>query len=197
MLTLRHGDNFWISGPLWGKSSGHPFSRLSTIIWELSTTHIVWHMTNSVVIDLCHTIFSNCDRDHRRANIKSELQLTFRLYKTTFRPCYYPPSSLADYSRWRLKMEIFSALLALCAGYTPITGEFSSQRPVTRSFDVFFDLRLNKRMNRQLIPRWFETPSRPLLRHCNVVPPKLYFKQLNCGVGCESIRNITLHTLLS
>ena len=37
-------------------------------------------------------------------------------------------------------METFIALLALCAGNSPVTGEFPSQRPVTRSFDVFFDL---------------------------------------------------------
>ena len=42
-------------------------------------------------------------------------------------------------------METFSALLAICAGNSPVPGEFSAQRPVTRSFDVFFDLRLNKR----------------------------------------------------
>ena len=39
-------------------------------------------------------------------------------------------------------MEIFSASLALCAGNSPVTGEFPSQRPVTRSFDVFLDLHL-------------------------------------------------------
>ena len=43
-------------------------------------------------------------------------------------------------------METFSALLALCAGNSPVTGEFPAQRPVTRSFDVFFDLRLNKQL---------------------------------------------------
>ena len=42
-------------------------------------------------------------------------------------------------------MEAFSALLVLCAGNSPVTGEFPSQKPVTRSFDVFFDLRPNKR----------------------------------------------------
>ena len=42
-------------------------------------------------------------------------------------------------------METFSALLALCAGISPVSGEFPSQRPVTQSFDVLFDLRLNKR----------------------------------------------------
>ena len=42
-------------------------------------------------------------------------------------------------------METFSALLAICAGNSPVPGEFPSQRPVMRSFDVFFDLRLNER----------------------------------------------------
>ena len=42
-------------------------------------------------------------------------------------------------------METFSALLAISAGNSPVPGEFLTQRPVTRSFDVFFDLRLNKR----------------------------------------------------
>ena len=41
-------------------------------------------------------------------------------------------------------MEIFSALLAICAGNSPVTGEFPTQRPVTRSFDVYFDLRPNE-----------------------------------------------------
>ena len=38
-------------------------------------------------------------------------------------------------------METFSVLLAICAGNSPVTGEFPAQRPVTRSFDVFLDLR--------------------------------------------------------
>ena len=43
---------------------------------------------------------------------------------------------------WRHQLETFSVLLALCAGNSPVTGEFPVQRPVTRSFDVSFDLRL-------------------------------------------------------
>ena len=46
-------------------------------------------------------------------------------------------------------METFSALLAICAGNSPVTDEFLAQRPVTRSFDGFFDLRLNKRSSKQ------------------------------------------------
>ena len=69
---------------------------------------------------------------------------------------------------WRHQMETFSALLAVCEGNSLVTGEFPSQRPVTRSFDVFCDLRLNKRLSKQPWGWWFETPSRSLWRHCNV-----------------------------
>ena len=41
-----------------------------------------------------------------------------------------------------------SAFLAFCARNSPVTCEFPSRRPVTRSFDVFFDLRLNKRLSK-------------------------------------------------
>ena len=71
---------------------------------------------------------------------------------------------------WRHQMETFSALLAFCVGNSPVTGEFPSQRPVTRSFDVVFDLYLNKRLSKQSRRRWFEIPSRSLWRHCNGVP---------------------------
>ena len=50
---------------------------------------------------------------------------------------------------WRHQMEALSALPSLCAGKSPVIGEFPSQRPVTRSFDVFFDLRLNERLSQQ------------------------------------------------
>ena len=64
---------------------------------------------------------------------------------------------------WRHRMETFSVLLALCA----VTGGFPSQRPVTRSFDVFFDLHLNKRLSKQSRLWWFEMPSYSLWCHCN------------------------------
>ena len=71
-------------------------------------------------------------------------------------------------SWWRHQMETFSVLLAICEGNSPVPGEFPSQRPVTRSFDVFFALRLNKRLNKQSWGWWFETLSSPLWRHSNV-----------------------------
>ena len=68
---------------------------------------------------------------------------------------------------WRHQMETFSALLALCEENSPVPGEFPAQRPVTRSFEVFFDLRLNKRLSKQWWGWWFETLSRPFWRHRN------------------------------
>ena len=72
-------------------------------------------------------------------------------------------------SWWRHQMETFSALLAICAGTSPGPGEFPAQRPETRSFDVFFDLRLNKRLSKQSWGWWFKTLSHPIWRLRNVV----------------------------
>ena len=69
------------------------------------------------------------------------------------------PSSHADgmswlFPWWRHQMETFFA--------------FPAQRPVTRSFDVSFDLCLNKRFSKQSWGWWFETPSCSFWRHRNV-----------------------------
>ena len=75
---------------------------------------------------------------------------------------------------WRHQMEIFSALLAFCAGNSPVPGEFPAQRPVTRSFEVFFGVRPNKRLSKQPGDWWSETPSSSLWRHRNAI--------IECGV---------------
>ena len=111
---------------------------------------------------------------------------------------HIPPSVLAIYmaplglcaipravfsARWRHQMKTSSVLLAICAGNSPVAGEFPAQRTVTRNFDVFCDLRLNKRLSKQSWGWWFETLSRLLWRYCNVstitcdlvlISPKLF-----------------------
>ena len=74
-------------------------------------------------------------------------------------PCYYMMTSSNG--------NIFRVTGPLCGEFTG-PGEFPTQRPVTRSFDVFFDLRLNKRLSKQSWGWWFETLSCPLWRHGNV-----------------------------
>ena len=62
--------------------------------------------------------------------------------------------------------KIFRVTGPLCGEFTG-PGEFPTQRPVTRSFDVFFDLRLNKRLSKHSWGWWFETLSWSLWRHHN------------------------------
>ena len=69
-----------------------------------------------------------------------------------------------------------------------LCGEFTGHRwiphqwPVARNFDVFFDLRLKKRLSKQPWGWWFDTPSCSLWRHCNdsFVPTAL-----NWQPGCQ------------
>ena len=90
-----------------------------------------------------------------------------------------------DVTWWSNQVETFSVLLVLCVGNSPVTGEFHAQRPVTRSFNVFFDLCLNKRLSKQSWGWWFETLSHPLWRHSNEswVPAVLEV----CGVNLYRI----------
>ena len=82
---------------------------------------------------------------------------------------------------WRHQMETFFALLALCAVNSPVTGEFPAQRPVTRSLDVFFDLRLNKLLSKQLWGWWSEeTPSCPLWHHCIMTWAEIILRKASC-----------------
>ena len=90
---------------------------------------------------------------------------------------------------WRHQMEIFSASLAICAGNSPVPGEFPTQRPVTRSFDVFFDLRLNKQLSKQSWGWWFETLSGSLWRQCNAEKSYIFIKKSLTFVPISSIYN--------
>ena len=71
-------------------------------------------------------------------------------------------------------MDFFPRYLPFVA---PVPGEFPTQRPVTRSFDVFFDLHPNKRLSKQWWGWCFETPSCPLWLHrsgCTYVSREIY-----------------------
>ena len=94
---------------------------------------------------------------------------------------------------WRHQMETFSALLAICAGNSPVPGEFPTQRPVTRSFDIYFDLRPNKRLSKQWWGLWFETQLCPLWCHRNVFSMKA--EACVCVCMCVCVR--VIYTTLS
>ena len=67
---------------------------------------------------------------------------------------------------WRHQMETFSALLALCAGNSPV--------PVTSPHKAITDLRLHKRLSKQSWGWWFDTPSWSLWRQCNASSENLF-----------------------
>ena len=98
--------------------------------------------------------------------IKTRIALYYFMLSIVF--SVYNPLEEYCISWWCHPIETFSTSLAICAGNSPVTGEFPAQRPVTRSYDVFFDLRLNKRLSKQSWSWWFEMPSCSLWRHCNV-----------------------------
>ena len=92
-------------------------------------------------------------------------------------------------SWWRHEMETFSALMAICAGNSPVPA----QRPVTRSFDIFFDLRPNKRLSKRSWGLWFETQSRPLWCHRNV---EWIDAALTCFGGASTVHDTTRDSIL-
>ena len=73
--------------------------------------------------------------------------------------------------------NIFPVTGHLCGEFTgefPRTDEYPTQRPVTLSFDVFFDLHLNKRLSKQSWGWWFDMQSCPLWRRRNAFTSVLF-----------------------
>ena len=109
-----------------------------------------------------------------------------------FGVCIYFSPNLANFhpvttfatarERWAhddvIKWKHFPRYCPLCGEFT---GKFPSQKPVTRSFDMFFDLRLNKRLSNQRSGWSFETPLCSLWRHCNRISEKFNDFFVNIG----------------
>ena len=180
MMTSSNGNIFRVTGHVCGEFTAPPVNSPHKGQWRgalMFSLICVWihgwvnkreagdlrrYRTHYDVIVMCYICIWSWDSpcDHVIDNtgciqVKSDISY-----------CSYCKTS---WKIWRHQMETFSALLAICAGNSPAPGEFPAQRPVTRSFDVFFDLRLNTRLSKQAWGWWFETLSHPLWRHCNVL----------------------------
>ena len=88
--------------------------------------------------------------------------------------------------------NIFRVTDPLCGSFTG--HRFPAQRPVTRRFDVFFDLRLNERLSKQSWGWWFETPSRRWWRHCNEL---CWLSQFVFALNIHGIVSVSGHLLTS
>ena len=97
-----------------------------------------------------------------------------------------------------IKWKHFLRYWPFCAGNSPATGEFPAQWPVMRSFEVFFDMRLNERLSKQSWGWWFETSLRPLWRHSDeswrIAFPWLMSQHI-CNERCLTIQ-VTLYFVI-
>ena len=91
--------------------------------------------------------------------------IIFQLYSPDL---HQTPVRLVSNMMTSSNANIFRVTGPLCGEFTG-PGEFPTQSPVTRSFDVSFGLRLNKRLSKQPWGWWFETPSWSLWRQCNEI----------------------------
>ena len=100
-----------------------------------------------------------------KKTISSDIDSVLRAPPPLFASCWWGQNRLLMMTS--SNGNIFRVTGPLCGEFTG-PGEFPAQRPVTLSFDVFFDLRLNKRLSKQPWGWWFETLSWSLWRHRNV-----------------------------
>ena len=119
------------------------------------------HRTHSFTLDRCLS-----DVDPRVFVLRSEIHILVYMY---FKFGWYESCHKTVGSDDVIKWKHFPRYWPFVQGIIPVTGEFPSQGPVTRRFNVFLDLRLKKRLSKPSRCWWFKTPSRSILRHCNEV----------------------------
>ena len=155
MMTSSNGSIFRVTAPFCGKFTGHqwiPHTKAS----DAELWCFLWSAPEQTT-----------EKTIARLLTWDAISLTMTSAYSKYDTC--PSNDWCCWLSWRRhRMETFSALLAICAGNLPVPGEFLAQRPVAWSYDVFFDLRLNKRLSKQSRGWWFETLPRPLWRHSNV-----------------------------
>ena len=132
--------------------------------WSLRTPSVLYFLVSFEIRLTTRWWFYPCglglfqkvinDLNQKYWNTIHLLNITFRFARID---AVLLPKHLPNMGWWCHQMETFSALL--------ITIEFPTQRPVTQSFDVFFDLRLNQQLSKQWKRWWFEMPLHSLWRH--------------------------------
>ena len=186
-MTSSNGNIFRVTGPLWVESIGHRwilpqwrgalmFSLISawTNDWANNRDAVIWGAIVPIMTSLyCTVIIAK----YRERTVLCNISRCFvRSVKNRIK--VKPSWCMMTSSNG----NIFRVTGPLCGEFTG-PGEFPTQRPVTRSFDVFFDLLLNKRLSKQPWGWWFETLSWSLWRHCNGMTPALqYVDKLLYGI---------------
>ena len=150
-MTSLNGNIFCVTGHLCGEVTGHRWitrtkaSDAEFLIFSLIGAWIHGWLNNREAGDL-----GRC-RAHYDVNVMMYMVIGMYVRYTS------------------MNWDIIDLDMTSLKWNSPVTGEFPSQRPVTWSIDVFFDLRLNKRLSKQSRHRLLETPSHSLWRHSNVI----------------------------
>ena len=161
ILSILPSSSLFLSSLLFIIVIGVLDIKISRSIRLNLTDIIMWYSTNQLVIFVWAYMFNFDDPKYI-----CYPRYICRTYQQQFHDnCRY---LCVGCPWWRHQMETFSASLALCAGNSTVNGEFPPQRPVTRGFDVLFDLRLNNRLSKQSWGWLFEMPSRPWWHHCTM-----------------------------
>ena len=125
----------WINGLVNNPEAGY--------LWHHRAHYDVTVMWKKAIGMCCHIIYRmGCYGCHSLYQI--QVQCVIRSFEITFLESFSWAHHDKSYYMMTSSNGTFSALLAINAGNSPVTGEFPSQRPVTQSFDVFFQLCLNK-----------------------------------------------------
>ena len=182
MMTWSNGNIFHVTGPLWGESPGNPLDCPHKGQWRGALMFSLvgaWTNGSANNRDACDLRRHRTNYDVTVMYLKKTSSMKYFIL-TNAHSCHY---SFYRRRSWNIlpgklihclidmmtssNGNIFRITGPLCGEFTA-PGEFHAQRPVTQSFDVFFHLRLNKRLSKHSRGWWFETLSRPLWRHCNV-----------------------------
>ena len=116
---------------------------------EIIYTHPRWRKLSQIQLYQSITLWYKRDKETPSGMDDIRILVLMKVVRRYWRVmCLIAPCGLES-TWWRHQMETFSTLLAFCAGNSPVTGEFPAQRPVTRSFGVFFDLCPNKWLGKQ------------------------------------------------
>ena len=153
--------------------STDPLPRSNQSNWQL----------NIFVEDLCDSFVSSCDWSDQRPLLLTEMNFRAWIGNST-----HPKQQHDNVIKWKhfLRYWPFSRRIHRSPVNSP------HKRPLTRSFDVFFDLRLKKRLSKRSWRWWFEMQSRPLWRHCNECVIFLHAKPWIPGGG-KSIFTVVIH----
>ena len=154
------------------QSGGWWFETPSRSLWR-HCNEVMWYTHWTIVLSASCKDNQAQDWSICISRSRAMESITYRCHRYGLLWCikellnYLEGPGLPLWTWWRHQMETFSALLAICAGNSPVTGEFPTQWPVTRSF-FFFDLHLDKPLSKQSWCWLFEMPSRPLWRHSDI-----------------------------